>query len=935
MYPQRDRYSNHAPESTPPSGIFILLTCVVGLVLTSTARADLLCYTFTKARLYHQTGPTEADAAFDRFRFQATVYCSVGVGYGTLRWTNGSNLSETQTLLPAGKRLLWPADRNTQADLDLSFPDGRLYKLDLNDPLSGLKIVSATLTGNYPAIPHIANFEDAQRIDTSRDFTLHWSAFIGASVDDYIQLSIVTNLSQLFREPFLGTRPPSTGLIFDSLDGSTQSYRIPAGTLTNSAKYFAILRFVKVAQKVFQQPGWSNSGYESVIQVPLSIDPNPGGERPLTVLVSGSGTVTPPDNTLLQVGRTYTATAKPGVGYLFSHWSRPDGGELIGDEESPALKFVMEAGLILQANFIPNPFLKSVGSYNGLIHEPDTVRHESSGFFTAKVRDSGSFSASFRVAGRRYALAAAFGRDGTISASVYGRDGLLFETDLELDLDGGNMITGTFRVGDETWTANLLADRAFYNTRTNPAVAFANKYTLALPGADDAAASPGGPGTGSVIVDAGGNLNLRGRLGDGTKATQKVSLSQHGHWPVYLPVYRNKGSVLGWVTITNQPAEDMTGLMSWTKPVNVGQPYTNGFSTESQLTGCRFTPPGTNLIFAATNLMVVFTAGNLAASFTNWVALGPNNKIINTSSNKLTLTVETRTGLFTGNVVPPGKTRAIPFNGALLQKHGYGDGCFLGTHQSGRVYFGPGVGLTNPAPKPNLVLSLDGDGDLVTIPSSTDLQNPDEITVEAWIYPRSPIDNTNHGYFILKGDGAGSRSYEIDWVVNGGNTGIGVGFECNLFMGTSSLAILGVATQETNWYHIAFSYQASSSEFKLYTNGVLAAQTMTDLSGTTSLAGQTIRQTSEDLRLGGIPLAQPRGRMDEVRIWNKARTQAEIQSNFACRLTGSEAGLAGYWAFDEGTASDQTGHGHNGTSFGDAAIHPPTGLDSIHQNCQP
>lgn len=371
----------------------------------------------------------------------------------------------------------------------------------------------------------------------------------------------------------------------------------------------------------------------------------------------------------------------------------------------------------------------------------------------------------------------------------------------------------------------------------------------------------------------------------------------------------------------------MTGLLSWIKPANAGKPYTNGFSTEVQLIGSKFTRPGTNLLFSTTNLMVAFTEGDLATSFTNWLVLGPNNKVNNTSSNKLTLTVDTGTGLFAGNVMPPDSTKPVAFNGAILQKQGYGDGCFLGTNQSGRVYFGSGTGLTNPAPETNLVLSLDGDGDLVTIPSSPDLQHPDEITVEALIYPQSPTDNTNHGYFILKGDGNGSRSYEVDWVINRGNTGIGVGFECNLFTGTSSLAILGVAALETNWYHVAFSYKASSGEFRLYTNGVLAAQTTTD--------GQPLRQNTQDLRFGGIPLAQARGELDEVRIWNKARTQAEIQRDFACRLVGSEADLAGYWNFDDGTASDQTGNGHNGTFGGNAIIHAPTGADPIHLNCQP
>src|SRR5262249_19052432 len=58
------------------------------------------------------------------------------------------------------------------------------------------------------------------------------------------------------------------------------------------------------------------------------------------------------------------------------------------------------------------------------------------------------------------------------------------------------------------------------------------------------------------------------------------------------------------------------------------------------------------------------------------------------------------------------------------------------------------------------------------------------------------------------------------------------------------------------------------------------------------------------------------GELDEVRIWNTARSAAEIQSNMCRSLTGTEPGLMGYWRFDEGsgtTVMDASGHGFDGT----------------------
>jgi hypothetical protein len=43
--------------------------------------------------------------------------------------------------------------------------------------------------------------------------------------------------------------------------------------------------------------------------------------------------------------------------------------------------------------------------------------------------------------------------------------------------------------------------------------------------------------------------------------------------------------------------------------------------------------------------------------------------------------------------------------------------------------------------------------------------------------------------------------------------------------------------------------------------------------------------------------------MDEVRIWNVARTSAEINANMNVALTGSPAGLVSRYSFDQGTAS--------------------------------
>ena len=41
------------------------------------------------------------------------------------------------------------------------------------------------------------------------------------------------------------------------------------------------------------------------------------------------------------------------------------------------------------------------------------------------------------------------------------------------------------------------------------------------------------------------------------------------------------------------------------------------------------------------------------------------------------------------------------------------------------------------------------------------------------------------------------------------------------------------------------------------------------------------------------------GALDEVKVWNVARTKAEIMSSFRRKMTGYEPGLAVYWSFDD------------------------------------
>ena len=73
------------------------------------------------------------------------------------------------------------------------------------------------------------------------------------------------------------------------------------------------------------------------------------------------------------------------------------------------------------------------------------------------------------------------------------------------------------------------------------------------------------------------------------------------------------------------------------------------------------------------------------------------------------------------------------------------------------------------------------------------------------------------------------------------------------------------------------------------------------------------------------------GKMDELRIWNVARTPTEISDNYKLILKGDEPGLVAYYHFDDGTgmtAKDSSSKHHDATFATDNARPAPTWVDS-------
>jgi hypothetical protein len=133
----------------------------------------------------------------------------------------------------------------------------------------------------------------------------------------------------------------------------------------------------------------------------------------------------------------------------------------------------------------------------------------------------------------------------------------------------------------------------------------------------------------------------------------------------------------------------------------------------------------------------------------------------------------------------------------------------------------------------------------------------------------------------------------------------------------------GVTATVDQWIHFAMTWDGTA--VRAFVNGVERATKTATGAQTTLMTGRT------PLVVGGYPPAYFNGQFDELRIWNVARSAAEITSTMHQTLAGTETGLTGYWKFDETsgtTAADATmtaGHvAHSGTLMANNTTNLPT-----------
>jgi fibronectin type 3 domain-containing protein len=217
------------------------------------------------------------------------------------------------------------------------------------------------------------------------------------------------------------------------------------------------------------------------------------------------------------------------------------------------------------------------------------------------------------------------------------------------------------------------------------------------------------------------------------------------------------------------------------------------------------------------------------------------------------------------NAAPPPPPPPPPPASGLVAAWGFDEGTGMTVADaSGKGHAGTVASTTwNATGRFGKALSFNGSSSWVTVADANDLDLTSALTVEAWVRP-SALGSAWRT--VLFKERAGGIVYSL---YANQDTGRPVG---QLWLGSERNA-LGPASLALNaWSHLASTYDGSN--LRLYLNGTLVS--------TTAVSGSLAASTGV-LRIGGNGVWPEwfAGLIDEVRVYNRALSAAEIQTDLS------------------------------------------------------
>lgn len=200
--------------------------------------------------------------------------------------------------------------------------------------------------------------------------------------------------------------------------------------------------------------------------------------------------------------------------------------------------------------------------------------------------------------------------------------------------------------------------------------------------------------------------------------------------------------------------------------------------------------------------------------------------------------------------------------------------------------------------------------DYVYIGDACNLEKSD-FTVEAWIYVNN---NSSPHKIINKGGTQSGTPKNAGYFLRTSAPWVGKNSIEFTIAGSKGkfVSVISNTLKIKQWIHVAGVRKGK--ELKLFIDGKLVDTQNTDtVYDTNTNVPLTIGALN---RVNGRPIGEfMNGKIDEVRIWNVARTQKEINSNKDCAITSSKKGLVAVYNLDASTGNivlDKSGNDNNG-----------------------
>jgi hypothetical protein len=193
---------------------------------------------------------------------------------------------------------------------------------------------------------------------------------------------------------------------------------------------------------------------------------------------------------------------------------------------------------------------------------------------------------------------------------------------------------------------------------------------------------------------------------------------------------------------------------------------------------------------------------------------------------------------------------------------------------------------------------------------------PQVFTIEAWITPQGPGYGGTGDWAgaVLIGkliEGAAGRnlgSWSLGWSSGEEAFHFGVVHQAGTVSAVSIVTPQGTVPLNST-VHVAATFDGTN--LSLYINGTLEATDVFPWTG--------VYYGDEDVLIGAGNFSSGYERrfdgvIDEMRLWDHARSVGDITAKMNCRLNGDETGLLAYWGFETGGLTDDSGNGHDGVA---------------------